>query len=66
MEIRWAGGLAEPEHRSFRQNFFWRIFKVTEIFPIFSFFYFMISPPNRPFLAYLQKKISPLQIFVDL
>ena len=37
-------------------NFFWRIFKMTEIFPIFSFFHFMISPPNRPFLAYSPKK----------
>ena len=38
-------------------KFFWRIFKRTEIFPIFSFFHFMISPPNRLFLAYLRKKI---------
>ena len=32
------------------------------IFAIFRFFYFMISPPNRPFLAYLQKKIFPFKI----
>ena len=43
-------------------NFFWRIFKMTEIFAIFRFFYFMISPPNRLFLAYLQKKIFPFKI----
>ena len=30
------------------------------IFAIFRFFYFMISPPNRPFLAYLTKKLFPL------
>ena len=46
----------------FCQNFFWRIFKMTPIFPIFSFFHFMISPPNRPFLAYLPKKIFPFII----
>ena len=46
----------------FCQNFFWRIFKMTPIFPIFSFFHFMISPPNRLFLAYLQKKIFPFKI----
>ena len=49
----------------FCQNFFWRIFKMTKIFPIFSFFHFMISPPNRLFLAYLQKKIF-LQNFYGL
>ena len=43
-------------------NFFWRIFKMTKIFRNFSFFYFMISPPNRQFLAYLQKKIFPFKI----
>ena len=46
----------------FCQNFFWRIFKMTPIFPIFSFFHFMISPPNRLFLAYLPKKIFPFII----
>ena len=46
----------------FCQNFFLRIFKMTDIFPIFSFFHFMISPPNRLFLAYLQKKIFPFKI----
>ena len=46
----------------FCQNFFWRIFKMTTIFPIFSFFHFMISPPNRLFLAYLSKKIFPFKI----
>ena len=50
----WLSGARTP---IFRQNFFWRIFKMTEIFPNFSFFNFMISPPNRPFLAFLQKKI---------
>ena len=55
----WLSGARTP---IFCQNFFWRIFKMTEIFPIFSFFYFMISPPNRLFLAYLQKKIFPFKI----
>ena len=45
-------------------NFFWRIFKMTEIFAIFRFFYFMISPPNRLFLAYLPKKqFFPLKFY---
>ena len=44
------------------RNFFWRISKMTTIFPIFSFFHFMISPPNRLFLAYLQKKNFPFKI----
>ena len=55
----WLSGARTP---IFCQNFFWRIFKVTEIFPIFRFFYFMISPPNRLFVAYLQKKIFPFKI----
>ena len=46
----------------FRLNFFWRIFKMTEILRTFSFFHFMISPPNRRFLAYLQKKIFLFKI----
>ena len=46
----------------FSQIFFWRIFKMTKIFPNFSFFNFMISPPNRPFLAFLRKKIFPFKI----
>ena len=62
MEIRWAGGASGARTPIFCQNFFWRIFKMTEIFPNFSFFHFMISPPNRPFLAYLQKKIFPFKI----
>ena len=33
------------------------------IFAIFRFFYFMISPPNRPFLAYLPKKIFPCYFY---
>ena len=44
-------------------NFFWRIFKMTGIFAIFRFFYFMISPPNRLFLAYLQKKFFPSKFY---
>ena len=43
-------------------SFFWRIFKMTKIFAIFRFFYFMISPLNRLFLAYLPKKIFPFKI----
>ena len=55
----WRCGARTP---IFCLNFFWRIFKMTEIFAIFRFFYFMISPPNRLFLAYLQKKIFPFKI----
>ena len=61
-KIRWAGVIAEPEHRSFAKIFFGEFSKWPKFSRFFRFFYFMIPPPDRLFLAYLQKKIIPFKI----
>ena len=56
----WRCGARTP---IFCQNFFLANFQNDHNFPDFSFFHFMISPPNRLFLAYLQKKIFPSKFY---